>query len=419
MNPLMTRLDNGFTIVTDPVPYVGTVTIGVWVRAGSRNETARTNGLCHFLEHLLFKGTQTRSAFEIAAEIENLGGTLDGFTDCETTAYYVQTGARHWPVAVTLLGDLLTRSVFPEAEIERDRAVVLQEIDRYADDPEAVLGDVLQATLYPGQPLGRPILGTAETVASFTRAHLQTYLADQYLPERMVLVASGRVEHAEVAALADTVFGDLPTREALLVAPARLVGGQARVSRDFEQNHYALAFEGLGFDHPDLPGLRHVANILGGGLTSRLFQEIRERRGLAYDVHAEVEVYADTGFLTIEAATAPERLDDLTGAIDQELERARTGFAAAELARSKEQLRFLLASSQESTFGRAQRLARDALFRGRVRGLDEIEAAIDGVTIETLDRIGQTVLSAPPSLCVVGPRPKTTGRSPRSRKRAP
>jgi predicted Zn-dependent peptidase len=415
MTEHLTRLDNGFRIVVDPVPHVGIVTAGVWVGAGARDEPEALNGLSHFLEHLLFKGTATRTAFEIAAEIENRGGSIDAYTDYETTAYYVQTGARHWPVAIALLADVLTASVFPEDEVERDRSVVLQEIDQYTDEPEAVLGDALHATLYPDQPLGRPILGTAAHVAGFTRQHLLDHLASRYRPERMVLVVSGRVDAAEVAALGATLFGTLAGGPGPVSPPARPVGGHRAISRDIEQAHYALAFDGLNASHPELPALRHVANILGGGLTSRLFQEIREQRGLAYDVHADLETFADTGFIVFEAATTPGQLEEMAAILARELERALAGFTAEELARSKEQLRFLLGSAQDSTFGRAQRLARDTLVRDGIRSLEEIEAEIDGVTLDGLTRVARRVLSGPPTSCVVGPPPARQRRPLRRR----
>ncbi len=406
MTEHLTRLDNGFRIVVDPVPHVGIVTAGVWVGAGARDEPEALNGLSHFLEHLLFKGTTTRTAFEIAAEIENRGGSIDAYTDYETTAYYVQTGARHWPAAISLLGEVLTESIFPADEVERDRSVVLQEIDQYADEPEAVLGDALHATLYPDQPLGRPILGTAAQVSGFTRQDLQDHLARHYRPERMVLVVSGRVDPVEVAALGARLFGSLAGGPPSISQPARYGGGHRAIARDIEQAHHALAFAGVGADHPELPALRHLANILGGGLTSRLFQEIRERRGLAYDVHADLEAYADTGFILFEAATAPGQLEEMTAILARELERAhRDGLTAEELARSREQLRFLLGSAQESTYGRAQRLARDMLVRDRIRSVDDIEAEIDGVTLDDLVRVARRVLSGPPTSCVVGPPP--------------
>jgi predicted Zn-dependent peptidase len=313
------------------------------------------------------------------------------------------------------LAEVLTGSVFPEDEVERDRSVVLQEIDQYADEPEAVLGDALHALLYPDQPLGRPILGTAAHVAGFTRQHLLDRLASHYRPGRMVLVVSGRVDPAEVTALGARLFGTLAGGPVPVSPPARPAGGHRAIARDIEQAYHALAFAGPGAVHPDLPALRHVANILGGGLTSRLFQEIRERRGLAYDVHADLETFTDTGFIVFEAATAPGQLDDMAAILAHEVARARDGFTAAELARSKEQLRFLLGSTQESTFGRAQRLARDTLLRDRLRSVDAIEAEIDGVTLDDLARVAGQVLSGLPGSCVVGPPPARPRRPVRRR----
>jgi len=416
MTEHLTRLDNGFRIVVDPVPHVAIVTAGVWVGVGARNEPEDRNGLSHFLEHLLFKGTATKTAFEVAAEIENRGGSIDAYTDYESTAYYVQTGARHWPVALRLLAEVLTESVFPEEEVERDRSVVLQEIDQYADEPEAVLGDALHATLYPDQPLGRPILGTAAHVASFTRQHLLDHLARYYRPERMVLVVSGRVDSGEVTALGTQLFEGQPNGPVPILQPARYGGGHRTIARDIEQAHHALAFNGLSLDHPELPALRHLANILGGGMTSRLFQEIRERRGLAYDVHADLDSYTDTGFILFEAATAPEQLDEMAAILLRELEQAqRDGFTAEELARSREQLRFALGSAQDSTFGRAQRLARDILIRDHIRSIDDIEAEIDGVTLDGLAQVAGRILSGPPTSCVVGPPPARPRRLNRRR----
>jgi len=411
MTEQMTRLDNGFLVVTDPVAHVGTVSVGVWVRAGTRDEPEAVNGISHFLEHLAFKGTATKDAFAIAAEIENRGGSIDAYTDYEMTAYYVQTGARHLETAVCLLAEVLTQSVFPEDEIAREIGVVLQEIDQYADEPESVLADLLRGAMYPGQPLGRPILGSREIVSGFTRRHLLDHVGSRYAPNRMALVASGRVEHAPLVALAERLFGRRPLLVAPAAGPARYVGGHGADIRDIEQAHFALGFEGLALRDPDLPALRHAANLLGGGMTSRLFQEIREKRGLAYDVHADLETYADGGAILFEAATAPGRRDELAELLTREIERARLGFAADELARSKEQLRFMVGMAQESTLTRAQRLARDVLFWGRVRTFDEAEAEFDAVTLDDLNRVMARVLSGPPTTAMVGPdKPRRAAR---------
>ncbi|MEI8394458.1 MAG: pitrilysin family protein [Rhodospirillaceae bacterium] len=400
----MSRLDNGFTVVTDSVPHVGTVTAGVWLRAGSRDEAPDRNGISHFLEHLAFKGTSSKDAFAIVAEIENRGGSIDAYTDFETTAYYVQTGARHLDTAVALLAEVLTDSVFPEQEIEREIGVVLQEIDQYIDDPGAVLGDLLRAAIYPAQALGRPILGTPALVSGFTRPVLRDHVAQHYVPERMALVVSGCAAHAEVVALADRLFGRMAPASAPVPEPSRYVGGDSVQTKDIEQAHFALAFEGVPMGHPDLPALRHIANLLGGGMTSRLFQEIREKRGLAYDVHADLEIFADGGFIVFEAATEPGQCDDMASLLVREVERAATaGFTAEELARSKEQLRFAIALAGESTSSRAQRLARDALFRGAVRPIDTIEAEFDAVSLDSLNRVAAAVLSGRASRARVGP----------------
>lgn len=401
MSIQLTTLGNGFRVLTDHLPHLGTITSGLWVGVGARNERPEINGISHFLEHMIFKGTGSRDALAIALEIENRGGEFNAYTDYDATAYYTQMAARHVEVSCEIIGDIVLNSVFPQEEVEKERGVVIQEIGRYADEPEDVAYEALRRTVFEGQALGRPILGPRENVAAFGRDHLFAHVA-RYDPRRMVYVVSGNVDHDTVARRVEAMFGHLTATDAPFAEPVASHGGAAFVTREAEQVHFMAAFPGVGTEDAGSYALRHLANILGGGMTSRLFQEIREKRGLVYSVYASPLQYADGGALSFYAGTGPDEAAELVPVFFEELRKVRDGVTPAELERSKEQLRFAVGKSLESTMRRADRFARTLLRTGEVRTIEQIFERIDAVGTGDVAAMAGRVFGGPMAVSAVG-----------------
>lgn len=401
MTVQLTTLSNGFRVLTDHLPHLGTITSGVWVGVGARNERPEVNGIAHFLEHMIFKGTESRDALAIALEIENRGGDFNAFTDYEVTAYYTQMGARHVEISCEIIGDIVLNSVFPQEEVEKERGVVIQEIGRYADEPEDVVYEALRRTAFQGQALGRPILGPRENVAGFGREQLLDYVA-HYDPRRMVYVVSGNVDHDTVVRKVEALFGHLTAKEEPFREAVTVTGGAELLRREAEQVHFMAAFPGVGIEDRDSYALRHLANILGGGMTSRLFQEIREKRGLVYSVYASPLQYADGGALSFYAGTGQEEIAELVPVFFEELRKFRDGVTEAELDRSKEQLRFSVGKSMESTMRRADRFARTLLRTGEIRTIDEIAQRIDAVGTNDVTALAGRIFAGPMAVSAVG-----------------
>ncbi|WP_448207075.1 M16 family metallopeptidase [Azospirillum sp. sgz302134] len=397
----LTTLPNGFRVLTDHLPHLGTITSGVWVGVGARNERPEVNGIAHFLEHMIFKGTETRDALDIALEIENRGGDFNAYTDYDVTAYYTQMAAKHVDVSCEIIGDIVLNSVFPQEEVEKERGVVIQEIGRYADEPEDVVYEALRRTAFEGQALGRPILGPKENVANFGREHLLDYVA-HYDPRHMVYVVSGNVDHDTVVRRVEMLFGHLTPKDAPFHEAVANKGGAALLPREAEQVHFMAAFPGVGSDDPASYALRHLANILGGGMTSRLFQEIREKRGLVYSVYATPIQYADGGALGFYAGTGPEEVAALVPVFFEELRKVQDGVTAAELERSKEQMRFSVGKSLESTMRRADRFARTLLRTGEIRTIEQIFDRIDSVRVEDVAETARSLFAGPMAVSAVG-----------------
>ena len=409
MSIQLSVLPNGFRVLTDHLPHLGTITSGLWVGVGARNERPEVNGISHFLEHMIFKGTASRDALAVALEIENRGGEFNAYTDYDVTAYYTQMAAKHVDVSCEIIGDIVLNSVFPQEELEKERGVVIQEIGRYADEPEDVAYEALRRTAFQGQALGRPILGPRENVAGFGRQHLFDYVAG-YDPRRMVYVVSGNVDHEviilEVSYTSDRpdylLFGHLTPKDAPFQEAVANSGGAALLQREAEQVHFMAAFPGVGTEDPGSYALRHLANILGGGMTSRLFQEIREKRGLVYAVYASPVQYMDGGALSFYAGTGPDEAAELVPVFFEELRKARDGVTAAELDRSKEQLRFSVGKSLESTMRRADRFARTLLRTGEVRTIEQIFERIDSVAPADVAAMANRAFAGPMAVSAVG-----------------
>ena len=398
------ELANGLRVVSHAMPHLETASIGVWVDAGARHEMPDEHGMAHFLEHMAFKGTERRSARAIAEEIEAVGGDLNAATSMETTAYFARVLKDDLPLALDILSDILLNPVFDDSEIGREKDVISQEIAAVHDMPDDLVFDFVQETAFPGQSIGRPILGTHVTVASFSRDGLLRYRARHYHPKAMVLGATGKVDHDDLVAKAEAAFGHLSPGGPQSLASARYVGGASHVPRDTEQVHVVLAYEGNSYHDPLVYTGQIFANALGGGMSSRLFQSIREERGLAYSIFAFSSSYRDTGLFGIYSATAPDRLEALLEAVQGELTSALKELTDAEIDRARTQLKAGLLMSLESSSARLEQIARQMIAFGRVVPIDEIIGKIDAIDREKVREFAETRLSkSARSFCSVGP----------------
>jgi len=382
------RLANGFRIVTEDMAGLGSASIGIWVQAGCRHERAEQNGIAHFLEHMAFKGTGRRNALQIAEAIEDVGGYINAYTSREMTAYYARVLADDVPLAMDVIADIVLNSVFDPNEIEVERGVILQEIGQSHDTPDDVIFDWLQDVAYPDQPMGRPILGPAERVSAFTRDNLLGFVEEYYSPDRLILSAAGAVDHDQIVAAAEALFGGLECRAAPQAVLGVFKGGERREEKTLEQAHFTLALESPGYRAEDIYTAQIHAIGLGGGMSSRLFQEAREKRGLCYSIYASVGAFADTGMMTIYSGTSGEDVAGLADLCVDELKRAADDFSQAELDRARAQLKAGLLMGLESPASRAERLARMLAIWNRVPGLEETIARIDAVTVEGLRSYG-------------------------------
>ncbi len=404
MSVRMDVLPNGLRVVTEHMPGLGSASVGVWVAAGCRHEGPNENGVAHFLEHMAFKGTARRTAADIAVEIENVGGYLNAYTSRETTAYYARVLGEDAGLAMDLIADILRAPAFAPEEIAMERGVILQEIGQALDTPDDVIFDWLQEVSYPQQAMGRPILGPAERVSAFGDADLRRFTAAHYAPERMILSAAGAVNHDHILKLAEQLYGDMAPGVAPNPQPARFMGGERRQVKKLEQAHLALAFEAPAQTAPDAVAAQVFATALGGGMSSRLFQEAREKRGLCYTIFAQASAHADTGALTIYAGTGAKEIKGLTELIADELRAAAAGLTAEEVARARAQLKAGLVMGLESPSSRAERLARSLGVWGRVEPIEELVARIEAVDVAAARKVAETICTqAKPALALYGP----------------
>jgi len=399
----LTTLDNGLRVATIAMPGVQTASAGLWVDVGARYETPEVNGVAHMLEHMAFKGTATRSARAIAETIENVGGQLNAYTSREHTGYYARVLAEDLPLALELLADILQHSAFDEAELGRERQVVLQEIGQVQDTPDDLVFDLFQETAYPEQPLGRSILGPAEVVADMSRHALVDYMARHYTPERMVLAAAGSVEHERVVELRERLFRELPAAGERPFEAGAYRGGERRVERDLEQVHVLLGLPAFSYTDDDFYALQVLSTMLGGGMSSRLFQEVRETRGLAYAVFSFASSYRDTGLLGIYAGTGEEETAELVPVVIDQLLDMLDRPGEEELLRARAQLKASLLMALESSSAQCDELARQLLVFERRVPPDEIVARIDAVDEDAIRRVGRRLLAGPPTLTAIGP----------------
>lgn len=408
-----TVLPSGLRVVSESAPGSRSVTLGVWAGAGSRDETARTRGAAHFLEHLLFKGTRRRSALDIAAEIDAVGGMANAFTSKEYTCFYAKVLGRDLPVAVDVIMDITTQPTLKAADIDAERTVVMEEIGMHEDDPADRAGEAVEAAVLSGSPLSLPILGTRESITGMTPRAIRSFFARHYQPAMLAVTASGAVEHNHLVKLVREATEGLEWPWG--VAPRELHRGLGSTRRrrpatgvtwqDWPggQCTVALAVPGLPRAHPDRRALDVVNEIVGGGMSSRLFQSVRERHGLAYAVYSGHSPYSDAGVWTAAAGCQPDRAVDVVRLVGQELRSIITdGVDAAEVVRAKGHLSGNLALAGEDSASRMASLGRAEVATGELITLDEALDRVAAVTVADVNRVAREVLSAPPAVCVVG-----------------
>ncbi|MEO0427649.1 MAG: pitrilysin family protein [Pseudomonadota bacterium] len=399
----LSTLANGFRVVTERIEGLRSACIGVWIEAGSRHEGAEENGIAHFLEHMAFKGTGRRTAQAIAEEIEDVGGHLNAYTSRERTAFYARVMGEDVPRALDIIADILLDPSLDASELELERGVILSEIGLAHDTPDDIIFDWLQETAFPGHALGRPILGTPEGVGQYGRDALAGFIGRHYRPERMILSAAGDVDHGAILALAERLFGGMARGQAAEEAPARFAGGEHRVVRDFEQAHFCLGLQAPGYRDGQHYAAQIAAMALGGGMSSRLFQEAREKRGLCYTIFAQAGSYAETGLLTVYAGTSADALGGLVRLTADELQRAANDLTAAEVERARAQVRAGLVMGVEGASSRAERLAGSVAIWGRPVPLEETLERIEAVSLEEAKGAVAAFLASPPALALYGP----------------
>jgi predicted Zn-dependent peptidase len=398
-------LSNGFRIVTEQMPGLKSASIGIWVLAGGRHETPAQNGIAHFLEHMAFKGTQRRSALQIAEAIEDVGGYINAYTSREMTAYYARVLENDVPLALDVIADILLNPVFDPNEIEVERGVILQEIGQALDTPDDIIFDWLQEEAYPDQAIGRTILGPSERVSSFAKADLSDFIGERYGPDQMILSAAGAVNPDELLALAEKLFGHLPRRSQPRAAEAATFkGGERRVNKALEQAHFTLAFESPNYRDPGIYAAQIHSIAMGGGMSSRLFQELRENRGLCYTIFAQAGAYADTGMMTVYAGTSAEQLGELATLTIDELKRAADDMSAEEVARARAQMKAGMLMGLESPSNRAERLARMVAIWDKVPTIEDTIERIDAVTTGDVRAFGGSLITdAGSAMALYGP----------------
>ncbi len=403
MSVRLTTLDNGLRIVTDSMNTVETVSVGAWVDAGARHEHPSLNGISHMLEHMAFKGTKRRTARDIANQIEAVGGHVNAYTSREHTAYYAKMLKEDTPLALDIIADILQHSVMDNDELDRERAVILQEIHQSHDTPDDIVFDLFQETAFPGQAVGRPVLGTVDLVSGFTRDTLIDYMAAQYSPTSIVVSAAGNIDHDDFVAQASKAFSELPATTDRKIEASTYHGGDLRQSRDLEQIHYLLGFNGFAYDDPDYYAGSIYATLLGGGMSSRLFQEIREAKGLVYSVYSFMSSFQDGGIFGIYAGTGEQEISEVVPLICNELIRSTKDISFEEITRARAQIKASILMSLESTSSRCEQSARQLLVYNRVIPVDEVIAKVDAVDEHAVMAAAARIISSPLTVTALGP----------------
>lgn len=399
----MTSLPNGLRVITDSVESMHSVAVGIWAGVGTRHENLDHNGVAHMVEHMLFKGTAKRSAQKIAEEIENVGGSMNAYTSREITSYHIHLLGEDLKLAMDVLGDMYTASTLPDDEIERERGVILQEIGMCNDTPDDLVFDIYSETAYPGQGLGAPILGRAENIAAMTQDNLSAYISEFYHPANTVVSAAGAVDHEVFVEQVTQIFGDQEKSERSQFTAADYKGGEMRLPKDLEQSHFVLGFDGISRLDEDYYAAQALSTVLGSGMSSRLFQEVREKRGLVYSIFSFHSGYMDDGLFGIYAGTGPEKLNEIIPVVCEEVLKVGTDVTAEELDRAKAQLKAGMLMGRESMMTRADQQAKHLLFRNKVLDLEGLIAAIDAVDKAAIARVAKRMFTTRPTLAALGP----------------
>ncbi len=409
MTTRITTLDNGLRIATDTITTVESVTLGIWVQSGSRHEEKDTGGISHFLEHMAFKGTTTRSARQIANEIESVGGFINAYTSREKTAYHVHLLKDHVELAVDILSDILQNSTFDEDEFAQEQQVILQEIGQTNDTPDSIVFDYFQETAYPDQPIGRPILGIESRIKSFTPQDLRDYMQKRYHPDQMLFCAAGNIDHDAFVSLVKKYF-QMPAAQTPLsaTAPIHYMGGDHRTLKDLEQAHIVYGFKGMSVVDQDYFSQALYTTVLGGGMSSRLFQEVREKRGLVYSIYSYNENFKDAGTFSIYAGTDKDRCAELMSIVNEQLMLMTKFDSDEELDRAKMQLKASTLMARESTSYRCEILVSHLINFGKPRTVEETVKNIEAVDNGMIREAALRTLNSEPTLAALGPIDKLT-----------
>jgi predicted Zn-dependent peptidase len=403
MTMRISTLPNGLRVATDRMEWVETISVGMWIGVGTRQEAPDVNGVAHLLEHMAFKGTKRRTARDIAEEIEAVGGSMNAQTSREQTAYFIKVLKADLDLAVDILADILLNSTYDPTELARERAVILQELGQAEDTPDDVIFDRFQEAAFPDQALGRPVLGKAEIIERLPREALVDFRTRHYGAAAMVLAAAGNVDHDALVAAATRSFAELPAAGDTSYESARYAGGEHRDHQDLEQVHLAIGFPGVSFADPDYYASMVLATVLGGGMSSRLFQEIREQRGLAYGVSAYAAPYLDGGVFGVYAGTGEKETAELVEVLFEQLAGVRVPAPADELQRARTQMRAGILMSLESTGARMEALGSQLLIYGRPIPIEEMVRKIDAVSADDVAQVAKRIFAGRPTVAAMGP----------------
>ncbi len=403
MSIQITTLPSGLRVITDSVPAVESAAVGIWAAVGTRHEDMQDNGVAHMVEHMMFKGTPTRSAAQIAEQIEDVGGQMNAYTSREITSYHMHLLKEDLPLALTVLADLIQNPLMPDDEVERERHVILQEIGMTLDTPDDIIFDYYQETAYPDQALGAPILGRPGIIKAMSRDTLMDYVRRCYTPARLVVSAAGNLDHDLLVALAGDLFAALPADQAVNESAAAYRGGEHRTEKELEQSHIVLGFDGVarGADEFFAAGL--LSTLLGGGMSSRLFQEIREKRGLVYSVFSHFSPYQDGGQFLVYAGTGPDDLPELVPVLCDELGKVTQAVSDEELGRAKAQMRAALLMGRESMMRRANQQAKHLIHFGTAPDIQDKLAKLEAVSAADVSALAARLFAGPPTLAALGP----------------
>ena len=399
----ITELDNGLRVVTQNMPGLETVAMGIWNSIGGRDEVESNNGVAHLLEHMAFKGTKTKNALQIAETIEDVGGYINAYTSKEVTAYHVRLLADDLHHGVDILTDILQNSTFAEDELNRERGVIIQEIGMYLDTPDDMIFDYWQEKAYPNQSMGRSILGKTDIIKNISREEVKGFMADNYNPKKMIISAAGKINHDKFVEMIKNSCTNLPIGKSNKREKANFLSGEYREEKKLEQIHLLLGFEGIDLYHDDYFSLDIFASLLGGGMSSRLFQEIREKRGLVYGISSFSASYTDTGMFGIYCGTGENQIQELIPVLFNELNTSPSSISEKEIDRGKASLKASLMMSRESSNSRCRSAANQLLNHNRIIDPSEILEKINAVSKESVERIARQIVKGPMTISSIGP----------------